>query len=96
VIVHIALFAWKPGIPEDTIREIATTIQSLKMKIPGVLEIYFGQNFSKWNKGFTHAFVVITKDKQALELYRNHPDHKAIAAEIDSIEAKSIGVDFEV
>ena len=95
MIVHIALFAWKPGTQEDTIREVANKIQSLKLKVSGVLQIYCGQNFSMWNEGFTYACIVITENREALEAYRNHPEHKAIAAEIDSIEAKSIGVDFE-
>lgn len=67
----------------------------LKNDIDGVVDVYGGKNFSKWNKGYTHAIVVLAKDRKALEEYRAHPNHKPIAELADSMEDDGIGIDFE-
>ena len=44
---------------------------------------------------YTHAFLVLAKDRGALEAYRNHPDHVDVAKRIDAMDGGSIGIDFE-
>lgn len=94
MILHVALFAWKPEISKDEVDQILKSVCELKSKIDGIVEIYAGDNFSKWNDGFTHAVVVLAKNIEALESYREYPEHKIIAAKIDNMEAKSIGIDL--
>lgn len=95
MIIHIALFKWKPDVTSEAIDEVMADVRTLKEKVEGVLDIRCGQNFSKWNEGYTHAFLVLAKDKMALEAYRNHPDHVVVAKRIDAMDGGSIGVDFE-
>lgn len=95
MIVHIALFKWKPEVSQDTIEKAFDDVRSLKSKVDGLTDIMCGENFSKWNEGFTHAVVVLARDRTALEAYRNHPDHVVVGNLIDIIEEKSIGIDFE-
>ncbi len=95
MIVHIALFKWKSNVSPKDIEQILADVRLLKSKVEGIIEIHCGENFSKWNEGFTHAFVIFAKDRIALESYRNHPDHKDVANRIEKIEGKSIGLDFE-
>jgi hypothetical protein len=33
-------------------------------------------------KGYTHAFLVLAKDKKALDDYRKHPDRAVIAEKL--------------
>jgi len=42
-----------------------------------------------WNR-FTHAIVVIGKNRTALKNYRSHPEHLKIAKEIDKMEEHGI------
>lgn len=95
MIVHIALFKWKDNVRQEAIEEAMADVRSLKEKIDGVFDIRCGQNFSKWNEGYTHAFLILARDKEALEAYRNHPDHLDVAKRIDAMDGGSIGLDFE-
>ena len=71
-------------------------IRDLKEKIPQVVELFAGENFSKHSQGFTHAIVIKFKSKEDINSYRNHPEHKPIADKLDEMEEDSIGIDFEV
>ena len=96
MIIHIALFKFKPEVLKEVIDTAMNEVGALKNKIPQPLEISAGENFSKHSKGFTHAIVVKFNSKEDIDVYRSHPDHKPIADKLDSIEEDSIGIDFEV
>ncbi|RJQ36365.1 Dabb family protein [Candidatus Parcubacteria bacterium] len=95
MITHIAIFRWKPGTTEEETISIMKDIRTLKGQIDGIIDIRCGKNFSKWNEGYTHAFVVMVRDRDALDAYRNHPLHRSAAEKIGAMDAGSIGIDFE-
>ena len=95
MVIHIALFRWKKGVSKRQIEKIFKDIEALKKRIKGLKDIYSGENFSKWAKGFTHVIVVTAKDRVALNTYRKHPDHIILANKIEMMEERSLGVDFE-
>jgi len=95
MIINIALFKWKPEVAPATIEKLINDIWDLKKKIPQIVDIYAGENFSKWAKEYTHAVVVTTRSRKDLDTYRAHSDHKPIADLCDSLETDSIGFDFE-
>ena len=95
MIVHVALFKWKSEVPPETIEKLMADIRLLKNQIPAIVEIYAGQNFSKWAKEYTHAVVVTFRSREDLDAYRAHPAHRPIADTCDQYEADSIGFDFE-
>lgn len=92
---HIALFWWKATVSQREIDSLMADIKRLKNDIPEVVELYCGENFSQWNEGYTHAVVVITESKDALDAYRSHPAHVPIAKRVEELEEQSIGMDFE-
>ncbi len=96
MLIHIALFQWKAGTSQETIEQILGEVKALKEKVPGLIDIHCGENFSKWADGFTHAVVVLATDQSSLDAYRTHPDHEKVAQEIEQMEEKSLGVDFAV
>lgn len=79
----------------ETINKLINDIRALETQIPQIVYIYAGENFSKWAKEYTHAVVVATRSRENLDAYRSHPAHKPIADLCDSLEADSIGFDFE-
>lgn len=95
MIVHIALFRWRENISQEQINGLMRSISNLKNKIPDVVSLYAGENFSKWNEGYTHAVVVTTRTRSGLDSYRNHPAHIPVAKAVDKMEEQSIGIDFE-
>lgn len=95
MVVHIALFQWKSNISKTEIEQAFADVRALKGKVAGVIDIFCGENFSPWAEKFTHAVVVLTKDRNALNAYRKHPNHTDVAKRIEAMEDKSLGVDFE-
>jgi len=96
MIIHIALFKFKSEVSKEEINTSMNEVRALKDKIPQIIEISAGENFSKHSKGFTHAIVVKFNSKVDINAYREHPDHKPVADKLDLIEEDSIGIDFEV
>lgn len=95
MITHIALFAWKEHVSPKDIQKALDDVKALKEKVPDLIDIRCGENFSRWSEGFTHAVIVSAKDHESLEAYRTHPDHVEVAGRIEVMELKSLGVDFE-
>jgi len=95
MIIHIALFRWKQGTPQEKIDLAIQKVKQLKDKCSGIIDIFCGLNFHKEAKGFTHGVVVLAKDQQALDTYRLHPDHKIVAKDIAEIEEEGLGFDFK-
>jgi len=95
MVIHIALFAWKPDVSSSVIEQALQDVREMRDKVPGLVSVSCGANVSRWNDGFTHGVVVLAESYAALESYRNHPDHVAVGKLIDSLEEKSIGIDFE-
>lgn len=92
--IHIALYKWNEGITLEQISEALEEVEALASKVPGILDIVTGVNTSKYGEGYTHAILVRGENQTAIDAYRNHPDHAKVAAIIESIEDKGIGVDF--
>jgi len=96
MIIHIALFKFKNEIPKEQVEKAMEEVRDFKDKIPQIVEIYAGKNFSKHSQGFTHAIVIKFKSREDIDAYRAHPNHKPIADKLENMEEDSIGVDFEV
>ncbi len=92
--VHIALYHWKEGTPQEKIDDALAKIADLEKKIDGIVEISCAKNESKYAEGYTHVILVRGKNAKALVDYRAHPDHDAAAKLIEEIEERGIGVDF--
>ena len=95
MIVHIALFRWKKDVSGDQTDKLMGQLKDLKNKVDVVVDLYAGENYSKWNEGYTHAVIVITNTKDDLETYRKHSAHLPIAKMVNEMEEKSMGIDFE-
>lgn len=95
MVTHIALFRWKKDVSQGEIDQIMYDIKNLKDQIGEVVDLYCGENFSKWNEGYTHAVVVKTKTRKDLDAYRKHSAHIPVAKKVEELEDHSIGIDFE-
>ncbi len=93
--VHIALFKWKQGVNRDEITTALQEVETLEDKIDGVTEITTGQNTSRYSEGYTDVVLVRADTQEAVDAYRNHPDHVAVAKKIEAMEESGVGVDFE-
>ncbi|HIH32160.1 TPA: Dabb family protein [Candidatus Woesearchaeota archaeon] len=94
MIVHVFLFKWKQNAKKKEIDEIFRDIEKLRSS-EGLIGMRYGEDFSGYAKGHTHALVVSFKDKQSLKKYMNDPLHKDIINRIDKLKQEWIGADFE-
>src|SRR3989338_7428946 len=95
MIIHIALFRWKPGTTKEDIENSLRQVKCLKNKCNGIVDIFCGENYHKEAKGLTHGIVVVAKDQKSLDGYRQHPDNKIIAKSIELMEDDGLGFDFK-
>jgi hypothetical protein len=94
MLLHVVLYRWKPHTTQDKITKVLEGIQKLKEVVPGIRDIYSGENIGRASKGYTHAVVVLAEDEEALAEYKAHPLHQTILGEVDDIKDEGVGVDF--
>jgi hypothetical protein len=96
-VIHIVLFQWRPEASAEAIEQALEALRALKDKIPGILDLSCGANFTDRGKNFTHALLLRLKDQAALEGYGPHPEHQKVVQEIIlPIRADLIAIDYFV
>ena len=97
MIEHILLLKWNENAAQESIDYAMVELQALKDKIPGIVDVSSGKNFSERARGFTHGMVFRFKDRAALNGYIPHPEHQRVVQKIlNPIRADILVVDYEV
>ena len=96
MIEHIVLMRWQEQTSPEAIDRVMTELRGLKTKIPSIVDLSCGPNFSDRAKGFTHGLVVRFKDRSGLDTYGPHPEHQRVVQSfIKPISAEVLAVDYE-
>jgi hypothetical protein len=96
MIEHIVLFRWTEGTSQAAMDDAMAELRKLKSKIPGIVDLSCGANFSDRARGYTHGLVVRFKDRSALETYGPHPEHQRVVTNfITPIRADVLAFDYE-
>jgi hypothetical protein len=96
MIEHIVLFRWTEEASREAINNAMAELRKLKSKIPGIVDLSCGANFSDRAKDYTHGLVVRFKDRSALEGYGPHPEHQRVVTNfITPIRADVLAFDYE-
>jgi hypothetical protein len=96
MIEHIVLFKMKPETPADAVTAMQDGLKSLVGRVPGIVELTIGANFSERAKGFTHGMVVRLQDRAALDGYIPHPAHREVVEKlIRPMVEDVLAVDYE-
>jgi len=94
-VIHIVLFQWKPEASADSIEQALQALRDLKDKIPGILDLSCGANFTDRGKNFTHALLLRLANRAALDAYGPHPEHQKVVQELVlPIRADIIAIDY--
>ena len=97
MVEHIVLFRWNDDASAEAIRRAVEELQDLKGKIPGIIDLTCGINFSDRARGFTHGLVVRLKDRAALDAYGPHSEHQRVVHDfIAPIRADILAMDYEI
>ncbi|MCD8011202.1 MAG: Dabb family protein [Lachnospiraceae bacterium] len=80
---HIVSWNFRPDVPEETrqevLKKLAEEFPKLKDKVPGVLRVETGMPPMDSSNADAALYVEL-EDEAALEGYRTHPDHLAVAS----------------
>ena len=97
MIEHIVLFRWTDVASEEAKENVMVELRKLKGKIPGIVDLSCGTNFSDRAKGYTHGLVVRFTDRAALQAYGPHPEHQRVVQNlIKPIAADILALDYEI
>lgn len=93
---HLVLFRWQPEATASQIDAAIAALQDLADKVPGILQLSCGENFSDRAKGYQHGLFVRFGDRATLAAYQAHPAHQAVVERhLKPIIADIIALDYE-
>jgi hypothetical protein len=96
MIEHLVLFKWKDGTADHEVAKAHAALAALKGKLPEIVDLSIGKNFSARGQGYQSGLVVRFRTKADLEAYAVHPEHvRAVEACIKPIADSVIAVDYE-
>lgn len=92
--LHVFLFQWKPEATPALQQSALERILDFRNTIPGLLEVYAGNNLSPRGGGYTFGGVMKFTDRAAYDAYSIHPLHEELLAWLLPI-IDPIELDFE-
>jgi plasmid stability protein len=99
VIKHIVLWRLKPEAHgrsgADNARAIKEKLEALRGRIPGMLAIEVGVDFSRTDNSCDLALYSEFESRAALDAYQAHPEHKAVMPFILAARSERHLVDYE-
>lgn len=81
MIKHIVM--WRIADGEDTLKRVEDmkkNLEALKDKIPCIVDIRVGANFTESEYASDVVLESSFNTREDLEIYRDHPEHKAVGA----------------
>ena len=93
MVKHIVLYTFKEGVnKEDAVKLIASCLEPLVGKIPGLLHMEIRQAF----QGMDYALYSEFESEQALKDYAHHPLHLEAKEHFFHLIGSRVAADYEV
>jgi hypothetical protein len=98
MIRHILLLAPRPETTADQIQEAREALESLAGQIPGLQNVYWGENFAapERREDLTHGFTMDFDSREALAAYAPHPLHQPVAALVRARFGRIVVLDIDL
>jgi Stress responsive A/B Barrel Domain len=94
MIRHVILYKFRAAVSEDQRQNAINTLRAMGQSIPEVREWSIGEQVLPSSKAYDLAQVSGFENPEALERYRNHPDHIRTRSLLSEI-ADWVVVDYE-
>lgn len=91
---HMVWIKFKPTVSPERIEEHLTGLRALKDKVPGIIKLTVGENFTD-RAPFTHGLLVTLESREALQVYADHPEHVAVAKPMRDDSEAIQALDYE-
>jgi quinol monooxygenase YgiN len=95
MITHIVLFKLKPDTDEATIAHHMSDFRALAQTVRAIRAIEVERDFVGRDVSAEFGLVVQLEDRDALDAYRNHPDHQAAFTRLTSNLDHMLVLDYE-
>ena len=95
-VIHMAWLGFKDGVSAERIAKHLAACRALVGRVPAILELKTGANFTDRAGALTHCVVVTLPDRAALSAYLNHPEHLVVLATLQPDVAEMRAMDIEV
>jgi antibiotic biosynthesis monooxygenase (ABM) superfamily enzyme len=92
---HLVLFTVREDAPAAEVEDLLASLRALKERVPGVVDLSAGENFSERSGGYTHGIFVRFEDREDLAGYAKHPEHLAVVEKLGALTTGRIVVDYE-
>ncbi len=93
MVKHIVMWKLKNKADSAIIKD---KLDALVGKIPGLLRVEVGIDFSQNTAAFHMVLIAELESKEALEAYRIHPEHQAVIPLVQAAAVDRAVVDYEV
>lgn len=91
MLTHVVCFKFESM---DVAEEAARRLRSMAGQVPGLLSIQTGVDVVRSARSYDLALLTTFNDLAALEAYRVHPIHVAVAEYIQAHSKGTVAVDF--
>jgi len=96
---HIVFWKLKPTANGQTsavnIAELTNQLNSLKGKVPELISLAVGPDLNRSPAAWDIALYTTFRNKEDLDKYQVHPEHKKVVTFVQSVVAERAVVDFE-
>ena len=97
MVEHLVMFKFVDGTDETQLEAVTEGLRSLRTKVPGILELTAGRNFTQRARGYHLGLLVRLRDREALAGYGTHPEHlRVVETLIKPHLDELIVLDYEV
>ena len=94
--LHIAWFRFNDGVTPERIEQHLAACRGLVGRVPAVLNLQCGANYTDRAEGLTHGIVVTLPNPEALPAYLDHPAHipvgTALKADVAELRVMDIAL----
>ena len=94
--LHIAWLRFKEGVTNERIEGHLEACRTLPDKVPVVIDLRCGPNFTDRAAGFTHGIVVTLPSRDAIPAYLEHPEHVKVVEPLQEDVADLLVMDIQV
>lgn len=99
MLTHVVMWKFKEAegkTKAENINLVKEGLESLLGKVPALQDIRFYKNEVECDRNFDAMLVVKVEDEAALEAYKTHPAHQAVAAYVAKVTDGRAAVDSNV
>ena len=92
---HIVLMKFKAGVADEAVARLEEMLDALPQKIVEIQTYEFGRDILHSERSYDFALVSGFANLEAMQRYQNHPEHRNVAAHLQTICEDIRAVDFQ-